>query len=306
MQNNDEPLVTVIIPTIGRPVYIVDTLRSVLLQTYNNLQILISDNAPTVKTASLLAAEGVTDPRIEIVVRSTRLGFSAHMNACLAQARGSHVMILSDDDQITSGYVSDMVMAMVRHPDVKVCFGRQIQINQSDVGLISISPNHQPTQFIEGVVFINSTLSGRFKSGILTYISMFARRDDIISAGGFKDYPDGSHADNFILFNLALSGGVAIAASIMYYRVYVESTGLRTPFSSLFLATSAFTRDCAEVVQNSNTVNTAEKYLIMKNLHRSNTLLLLSRIRRVYADRLTLLALFGCLLKVIKYRLSSF
>ena len=79
-----DPLVTVIVPTIGRPDYIIDTLRSLLLQSYSPLRILISDNAPAAATAQLLEQAGISDVRLRIVTRAQRLDFSTHMNVCIA------------------------------------------------------------------------------------------------------------------------------------------------------------------------------------------------------------------------------
>lgn len=297
----DPELVTVIIPTIGRPEFIVDTLRSVLAQSYTQLQILISDNAPVAPTAPLLAAAGIDDARIEIVQRTQRLDFSAHMNACIAQSRGTYLMIVSDDDQITPDYVAEMVDMMSADPQIKVCLGRQVQISENDCGVLSAVGRRKPQQILEGVEFLCGTLTRTLDTGLMTYISMFVRRGDIVKVGGFKSYPDGSHADNYIVFSLALSGRVALASSQMFYRVYLASFGLRTPFSALLAATRAYTRDATAVLQTAS-VSVEQRRTLRKLLRASNTRMLLSRIRGVYRHRLNPSQLFVCLLMVLQFR----
>lgn len=302
---NKTPLVTVIVPTIGRPVFIADTIRSVLLQSYSNLQILISDNSPSQASAPLIAAEGIEDPRIEFVEHATRLDFSVHMNACLRHARGKFVMIVSDDDQISPDYIREMVLIMNKEPNVKVALGRQVRISESDTGVISKPTKLQPQHIIDGVTYLKDTLSGKLQSGVLTNISMFVRLDDIRAVHGFKDYPYGFHVDNLVVFRLALMGSVALSSNLMYYRIYSASSGLSAPFESLLQATSFFTRDCAKAVCCTPSVMRSDKEFLLRNLRHSNTRLLLSRIRRVYAGRLSAIALAGCLLKVFQYRLSK-
>lgn len=294
-------LVTVIVPTIGRPEFIVDTLRSVLAQSYTQLQILISDNAPAQPTAPLLALAGIDDARIEIVERASRLDFSAHMNACIEQSRGTYLMIVSDDDQITPDYVAEMVHLMTADPGIKICLGRQVQIDENDRGLLGAPDPRQATLVVDGVEFLAGTLGRALDTGVLTYISMFVRRSDIVAAGGFQPYPDGSHADNYIVFSLALEGRVALATSHMFYRVYLASSGLRTPFSALLAATRAYTRDATAKLQAA-TITVEQRHTLSKLLRTANTRMLLSRIRGVYRHRLSPSELLVCLLHVLQFR----
>ncbi|NDD91844.1 glycosyltransferase family 2 protein, partial [bacterium] len=294
-------LVTVIIPTIGRPAYIVNTLRSILSQSYRNLQIIISDNAPSDASEPLIASEGIDDPRIEFIEHPQRLEFSAHMNACLSCALGTFVMIVSDDDQISPDYIREMVFLMNKEPKAKVALGRQERISENDVGVISRSINLMPQEIISGLTYLKDTLSGKLQSGVLTNISMFVRLDDIRAVHGFKDYPYGFHVDNLVVFKLALMGSVALSSNPMYYRVYLASSGLSAPFESLLQATYSFTHDCAKAVCGVASIAPRDKKLLLRSLRNNNTRLLLSRMRHVYAPRLSLIALAGCITRVIRY-----
>jgi glycosyltransferase involved in cell wall biosynthesis len=296
-------LVTVIVPTIGRPEFIVDTLRSVLAQTYTRLQILISDNAPAQPTAPLLAAAGIDDARIEIVHRPVRLGFSAHMNACIAQALGTYLMIVSDDDLITPGYVAEMVEAMSADPQIKVCLGRQVQINEHDRGMPTRPESGRQREILDGVDFLTRTLARTLQTGVLTYISMFVRRHEILEVGGFRDYPDGSHADNFIVFSLAIQGRVALLSHLMFYRVYLASSGLRTPFPALLEATRAYTRDASTALRGTS-VSHEDSQALRALVKAANTRLLIGRLRDVYRHRMNPLALLVCMAQVLRFKLS--
>jgi glycosyltransferase involved in cell wall biosynthesis len=298
---NNPPLVTVIVPTIGRPAFIVDAIRSILAQTYTNIEILISDNAPNDPTADLLTAADIRDTRIKILQRTARLEFSAHMNKCLAEALGTYVIIVSDDDQISSSYIANMVRLMESDIGIKICMGKQIQINEHDRGLLQQDHLPDQTQVIDGLDFLTGTLGRTLNTGLLTYISMFVRRQEILSIGGFKSYPDGSHADNFIVFTLALTGKVAISSSPMFYRVYLASSGLRTPFSALLEATEAYTRDTRAALRNANIAAKRRKRL-QTLVHAANSRMLFSRIRSVYRHSQGPLALIAFVVHAFQFK----
>jgi glycosyltransferase involved in cell wall biosynthesis len=298
------PLVTVIVPTIGRPQYIADTVRSVLQQDHADIDLLISDNAPSKPTRDVLAAAGISDGRIRIVARPQRLDFSTHMNLCIAEARGEFVMILSDDDQLSRGYVAEMVGFVAADAGVSVCLGRQNRITENDKGLVDSSGCLQPPFIMEGVDFLTQTMSGRLDVGLLTYISLFARKADLTSMGAFKLYPDGSHADNFILLNLALRGRVAVGCSLMLYRVYLASSGLSTPFAALLAATRDYTVDFCAAVRASAAVSASARRELTRLIKRNNTLLLVSRIKRTYRSRLSTSSLLICMGQTLKFALT--
>ena len=58
MENQDKPLVSVIIPTYNAQAYIAKTLTSVIVQTYSNLEILVVDDGSSDRTAEIIAQFG--------------------------------------------------------------------------------------------------------------------------------------------------------------------------------------------------------------------------------------------------------
>ena len=205
MQGSAAPVsVSVLIPTIGRPEFIVDTVRSVLRQSFTDLEVLISDNAPAVPTRELLAAAGIHDERIRIVERRSRVPFSEHMNLCLADASGEFFMILSDDDQIAPDYIGQAMQVVRAQPAVTVVLGRQHRVSGSERGLFEREALGSLC-VLPGETYLRGILEGTLVTGVLTQISMFARRLQALSCGGFAHYPDGSHADNRLLWRMNLT-----------------------------------------------------------------------------------------------------
>jgi glycosyltransferase involved in cell wall biosynthesis len=302
--SNTTPTVTVIIPTIGRPKFIVDTVRSVLAQDYSNLKVLISDNAPPIATSTVLENQGIADQRVSIVTQPTRMAFSEHMNACLALADGDFVMILSDDDQISRGYISELVGMFMSDSSIIVGFGQQAVITEYDIGLLPSQVSEKEARIFAGIDYLKGTLSGQLTSNVITNISLFARRADVLDLGGFKNYADGSHSDNFILWRLAMRGRVVVCSNRMLYRVYTSSHGLSTSFFALLDATSAYTRDCAGVLNNIAGLSRLDQVALIRLIKLSNFRLLRSRIRTIYIKRVSKFKLFFYIAAAIRFSIT--
>jgi len=110
--------VTVVVCTVGEDPRLVETVRSVLAQSHEDLELVVVDNRPgTGRVAQLLA--GTTDPRLRVVAQP-RPGLSAARNAGAAAAAGSVVAFTDDDAAADPDWVRNLVHPFVEHPDV-VC-----------------------------------------------------------------------------------------------------------------------------------------------------------------------------------------
>ena len=297
----ESPLVTVAVPTIGRPDYFQYAVKSILSQTYWNLQVLISDNAPSVPSAELLLNSSIEDRRIEIVTRPIRLGFVEHMNLCIRDARGSYFTILSDDDQISSGYIEEMVWLMESNPSLSVSFGPQVMITEDERGLIPCPMLDKQRRIVEGRDYIQGFFMGQLNRDILTNFSFFTSTCLLRELGGFPCYPCGAHIDNLIVVKLALHGDVGFGINQFFYRVYNASTGMSMEIEDLVDASIAYTCDVQHLLLTSSRYSQADIKKLTRMLVKSNTLLLASRLRRIYVFRIGLPRILKSLVRLVLF-----
>ena len=101
------PKVTIAIPTLNRVEYLRLALRSALGQTYDNLEVVVSNNASTDETASFLT--GCLDPRLRVLQQAETLSMTENWNACLNAATGEYFLLLSDDDLLEPDAIRQLV-----------------------------------------------------------------------------------------------------------------------------------------------------------------------------------------------------
>jgi hypothetical protein len=111
------PRITVCVPTRNRAALLPRALDSVLAQTAGDLELLIGDNASTDETPSVCRAAAERDPRVRVVRRPEDVGLTANFNGLLAEARGTYVMVLADDDWLDADYVERCAAVLDAEPD---------------------------------------------------------------------------------------------------------------------------------------------------------------------------------------------
>lgn len=110
---NNNPKVSIIIPSIGRE-SLIRTLESVLNQTYQNLEIIITDDTEEGKAKPLIE-KYLTDPRIKYVINTKyKHGPSGNKNNGLDHITGEYFTIVDDDDIILPNAIEELLNVAIR------------------------------------------------------------------------------------------------------------------------------------------------------------------------------------------------
>lgn len=94
---SDNPLVSVIIPAYNAATLIERTLRSVMNQTHQNLEILVVDDGSTDQTSEVVMAIAHQDSRLQLL-HQANAGVAAARNLAIAQAQGEFIAPIDADD----------------------------------------------------------------------------------------------------------------------------------------------------------------------------------------------------------------
>lgn len=134
------PKVSVCIPTYNRAAYLGQCLSSILGQTIQDYEVIVSDNCSTDATGDVVRAVG--DPRVRYFRNDRNLGVFPNMNRCLELATGDYVCILHDDDVYSPCFLEREVELLDRYPSAGLvhCAAYEIDANSVRRRLIQAYP----------------------------------------------------------------------------------------------------------------------------------------------------------------------
>lgn len=116
----ETPIFSIIIPTGGRVSTLAHTLKTVLCQFGDDMELLVSDNDETLNTKSLI--DQLDDSRIRYVKTPCRLSMTDHWNFAISNAHGEYLLILGDDDGLLPDAI-ERVRDLVRSQNPDVIYG---------------------------------------------------------------------------------------------------------------------------------------------------------------------------------------
>lgn len=108
--------ITILIPTYNRSSYLEKAIRSALSQHFENISVIVSDNASTDDTAKLCKIF-TDDPRFTYFRHSENIGMVRNWRYALDNLiKTEYVLILSDDDElIDDNYLADVSCLLDEH-----------------------------------------------------------------------------------------------------------------------------------------------------------------------------------------------
>jgi glycosyltransferase involved in cell wall biosynthesis len=125
------PRVSVVIPTHNYGRFLWQAIESVLAQDFTDFELILSDDASTDESASLIAEYARCDPRIHAHVHRKNLGMVENWNWCLRQARGEYVKFLfGDDSLVEADALSRLVAALDAEPRATLAASARLLIDE--------------------------------------------------------------------------------------------------------------------------------------------------------------------------------
>lgn len=109
--------VTIGIPTYNRADrFLRPAIECALAQTWENLEIIVSDNCSTDNTKEVVCS--YDDPRLRYVRQETNIGPNNNFNYCVNNAAGNYFLLFHDDDAIDRDMVSSCMAVVGDNPHV--------------------------------------------------------------------------------------------------------------------------------------------------------------------------------------------
>lgn len=109
-QQQDQPIVSVIMAAKNAAPYIAEALRSALAQTLTEIEIIVVDDGSTDGTSDVVRACAGGDPRVRLLRNEQSLGVSGARNRAIREATGTWLAVLDADD----AYKPERLAVLVR------------------------------------------------------------------------------------------------------------------------------------------------------------------------------------------------
>lgn len=206
--------------SIGLPIvktnFLVKSIECCLNQTYENIEIIVLNNAPNEKVKNEVREilNKFQDNRIKYFENENHIPMIENWNMTLEKASGEFFTILCDDDIWHQDFLYEMYRLSLNYPKTNIFHCRVGLINASGdlTSFSEICPEYESS-----LDFIYSRISG---SRTFFLSDFLLRKKDLKDIGGFIYSPDGWGSDDLTYFTLAKNGGVAYSDKVYFkYRV---------------------------------------------------------------------------------------
>ncbi len=131
MEKVKNELISIIIPIYKVEKYIHCCLKSVVNQTYTNLEIILVDDGSPDNCPAICDEYAKSDPRIRVIHKQNG-GLSDARNAGIETATGEYIVFIDSDDEVSLDYIEYLYDMIRNNPDanLSVCGVMQIQPGQ--------------------------------------------------------------------------------------------------------------------------------------------------------------------------------
>lgn len=217
--NNNNPLVTIGLPVYNGQRYLEQAIDSILNQTYDNFELIISDNASVDGTFEICETLARKDERIRLFRNDRNLGAAPNYNRVYHLASGKYFKWACYDDLLAPEFLAKCVDILERMPDVVLCFPKSniIDENGKYLGVHDFKKNMDSPEAVD-----------RFRNAVLfsdPFFQLFGlMRPEILGQTGLHGaYPS---ADNVLIAELALHGKLHVIPEPLFFPDIIQNSQL--------------------------------------------------------------------------------
>lgn len=227
-------LVSVVIPTHNRIKLLKNALNSVLSQTYNNIEVIVVDDASDCNNEALISE--LNDDRIKFFRFSESKGGNACRNKGVQLSKSKYVAFLDDDDTWDNSKLKKQIEIIKNDIDLVYSAKNIITLDSDYVELSSrYSFKKVPQNIIAGIMKQNF---------IGTTSSILVKKDSFLKVGGFnEELPALQDYDLYIRLILNNNKIAAMKEPLVNYYIYTKNFAISKSCKNNLIATKIILRN---------------------------------------------------------------
>jgi glycosyltransferase involved in cell wall biosynthesis len=216
----DRPTVSIGLPVFNGENYISDALDSLLVQTFEDLEIVISDNASSDNTGEICRAYAEKDPRIRYFHSAVNLGAAPNFNRVFELSTGKYFKWASHDDLCAPRFLEVCINELEKDDSLVLCYPRTSIIDE------------EGKPYLDYIVKVDTTSTKRHERfrnmiGIEHWcyqIFGVIRADKLKTTQLIGPYSD---SDRVLLAELSLIGRILEVEEHLFFRREHDDTSTR-------------------------------------------------------------------------------
>lgn len=223
--NSVEPLVSVIIPCYNHEKFVIESITSVLKQTYKNIELIVIDDGS--KDNSFVKIESISELCIKRFTRyeaykQKNIGLTSTLNKALKWCKGEFVIIIASDDVMLERRIEKQVQFLNQNIQYYACSGSQLKIDQNS----NILPEKEQNLIIKKRCDKDKKNIFKKTNNIYSPTTMF-RTESILELGGYNE--EIFIEDIYIFYKAAIAGFIhaQLPEVFTYYRIHGENNHKR-------------------------------------------------------------------------------
>lgn len=149
------PLLSIVIPTYNRLELLKCAVDSALKQTFENIEVVILNNASSDGTKAWLDELSYRNSKVKVIHHSSNIGFVNNIKAIPAVVNGAYLVVLSDDDLLLPDF-SMSAMNDLERCEAAVIWYCRTKVNLVDLQQVKLSQMAPLAE--DGVLYVQNNL----------------------------------------------------------------------------------------------------------------------------------------------------
>jgi GT2 family glycosyltransferase len=136
------PAVSVLLPAYNAQQYVLQSVQSILAQTFEDFELLIVDDCSTDATPAILAS--IADDRLRVIRNEPNLGVVGSLNRAMRAARGRYVARADADDFCLPTRFAQQAAFLDRNPDIALTGARMANLEAGTIRHTRLAADPDP------------------------------------------------------------------------------------------------------------------------------------------------------------------
>lgn len=226
-------MVSVVIPVFNTKDYILESINSVINQSYKDLEIIIVDDASTDGSIELVGDIIESDARVKLIHHKINRGLSAARNTGLYEAKGKYIYFLDSDDYIEPNCIKICIEEAERSNADLIMFDADTEID-GNLGCGFIANNYDRRSIVDNTrIFSGREFASKYydQKFLCSTWRMFFKKE-YLTENKLRFLEGAFYEDNNFYYECMLNAKrIKYVPRKLYHRRYRSNSIMATPLT---------------------------------------------------------------------------